>query len=413
MPVTYSTRTAVQQAIITLRIGTRSQLSAAFGNGAFTSTYGRNVFLENDYSGAPASGSAINFSAAGNVNVITVDRSTLDNTFANGGQIAIGDNIFSLSGNSVVGPNVIFDCAKTPMSISGATVETRASVSIVADPGPYNQFFPISSALDNAGVLRAVIAGNYVISDPPGSDPLGGDLYMINVTLMTALIQPRWQGLDLTISGYGVSAWRPKDNASGNWGLFSGVYINTDTQPLLIDANLDGTENARYRVALSDPVWNAVWSQPPGSANIMQLLPCNVGWYGTMNVNTVTPPSFIVLNEDMTKYWVYVIEAEDPATNAAIFTSGWGNSFFEGLWISSILTDQGTPGIVQILGAVGNPSLLMQNIGEANLGRLLLDNWPTIISGKCVPCAPVQFDQKTGWQPRYSLIPLTPAVTSE
>lgn len=400
MAISYATRIATQQAApITLRISARSQLSAPFNNAAFTSTYGRNVFLDTDYSTAPADGTAINFPAPGSVNQITVDRSSLDNTFGNSGQIVIGDNILALSGETTGGGGTnIYNCAKTLMPVSGSTTEIRANITIAVGVGDGEAYYPLSSILNTGGILRAAIAGN------PAQlpDPNGGDVILINVALMTGTVEVKWEGLDATTTGMSNPAWRAKDNSLGNWALFSGVYTNLNATPLLVDANLDGTENGRYNISLSDPTWDALWSQPGASAVIAQCLPCNVGWYAAISAGSVSPPSFFVFNEDMTQYWVYVIQAQDAETTTAIFNPSWGFSFSESLWINSILTDQGQGGEIQILGAPGNPSLLMQNTGEANLSRLLLPPYPPIISAKCVPCAPLQIGPGDTWKTRFA-----------
>lgn len=385
--ITYSNRTAVQQGVTTLLIGSRSTLPASFNAGGFASTYGRSMFLDQDYTTAPSPGNAANF-PTGAVNTIIVDRTALDNTFTNLGEVAIGDNIFTKS-NTTGSTTITVDCSKTPMPASGTTTQSRFNPSIVKSAGVIGALNPPQPILDSLGNLRAAFGVDGTLG---GTSPPAGNVYMMNMTLMTIILAPRFEGFDATTAGNSNMSWRPKNDASGNFGLWSGVYIGTGTRPLLIDANLSGTENGRFTIFLSDPTWDAVLNQPVATNTMKQLLPCNAGWVAPWSINAVSPPSFIVFNEDMTKYWIYVIQAIDADAIAAIVTVGWGNSFSERIWVPSPPpVGQGVSGDFQIFGAVGNPPLLMQNPGTPQ-GTLLMPPYPPVITATCVPCAPIQMD---------------------
>lgn len=396
MPITYATRTAVQQAPpITLRISSRAQLPTSYGG--MQSTYGDNVILDSDYSAAPANGGAANF-PVGNGNVITVDRSAMTG-FNNAGECPVSlptSVIFTLGDRNNVAGTITVDCARTPMPASGSTVQSRFAPTFTPPSTTITYFTPPQPILDSAGFNRAAF-GNDATLTPSAS---AGTVYMMRTGTMTIQTEKKFEGLDITTAGNGQMSWRPKDAFSGNWGLWSGVYLGSNTRPILIDANLAGVEVGRFNIHLSDPTWDALLNQPPASASMRDILPCNVGWYAVLGANVVSPPGYIVFNEDMTKYWIYVIQAWDANVTAAIFNSGWGVSSFEALWINANLITQGVGGEVQIIGAVGNPSLLMQNTGEFH--NVALPPFPAVISMSCVPCNPLQISG-SGWLGRHSL----------
>lgn len=394
MTITYANRTAVQQGIITLLVGSRSELLA--NGGGFGSTYGRNIFIDQDYSTAPAPGSAANF-PHGTATDIAVDRTSLDNTFNQAGEVAIGDYIFTKGDVTVTGGNVALDCARVNIPTSGTTAtQTRFNPSITTLVGTVAQLSPPQPILDNAGTLRAAFAVDGTLAGAPPA----GNVFMFNAALATVNAQQRFEGFDATTAGNSNMAWRPKDDASGNFALWSGVYVGTGTRPLLIDADLSGTENGRYNIHLSDPTWDLVLNQPVATNTLKQLLPCNVGWVAPWAIYAVTPPSFIVFNEDCTKYWIYIIQATDAAALAAIVTVGWGASFSERIWVNTPIANQGAGGEIQILGAVGNPPLLMQNNGTP-AGGFLMPQFPPIVSTPCVPCAPLQMEGEK-WKGRLA-----------
>lgn len=394
MPITYASRTAVQQAPpVTLRISSRAQLPSSYGG--FMSTYGTNSALDQDYSAEPANGTAASF-PVGNGNIITVDRSALTG-FNPAGECLIGTTTFTLGDRTNVAGTITVDCTRTPIPTSGSCVQSRFAPTFTPASINITYFQPPQPILDAAGVLRAAF-GNDATLVPSAS---AGTVYMMRMGMMLVETQILFAGIDTTTAGNGQMSWRPKNDSSGNWGLWSGVQLGSNTRPILVDADLNGVEaGPRFNIHLSDPTWDALLNQPPATASMRQILPCNVGWYAVLGANVVSPPAYIVFNEDMSQYWIYVIQAWDADVNAAIFNSGWGVSSFESLWINSNLTTQGVGGEVQILGAVGNPSLLMQNLGEFH--NVALPPFPAVISMSCVPCAPMQMSGN-GWQGRFSL----------
>lgn len=395
MTITYANRTAAQQGVVTLLVGSRAELSATFNAGGFSSTFGRNMFLDQDYSTAPADGNAANF-PAGTVNAIPVTRATLDNTFNQAGEVAVGDYIFTKGDVTVIGSNVALDCARVLMPTSGAATQTRFNPNLTTLVGAVQQLSPPQPILDSAGTLRAAFAVDTTTSGAPPA----GNVFMVNMALMTMSAQARFEGFDTPTLANSNMAWRPKDDATGNFAMWSGVYIGTGTRPLLIDAKLNGTENGRFYIHLSDAIWDAVLNQPVSTNTMKQILPCNVGWVVPFAQYAVTPPSFLVFNQDCTKYWIYIIQAVDAAALAAIVTVGWGNSFSERIWVDTPLLNQGSGGEIQILGAVGNPPLLIQNVGTP-AGGLLMPPYPPIVSAMCVPCAPLQISGR-GWAGRLA-----------
>lgn len=396
---TYSARVSVQQGTpINIEIGSQEQLPANFNAGLFSSTYGRKMQLQQEYSTAPDTTSA-GVNLTNPATIITVDRTAMDNTFSNFGIVAIGGDIFALSASSnPVAGTVQIDCAKTPMPLSGAAVETRYAPSVVMSSALYTQNLPPMPILNSAGTLCAMVAYDGTISGAAS-----GQTYLIDTSTMTLSVEAKFEGLDATTAGNSILGWKPKDDATGNFGLWSGVYLGTNTRPILVDANLDGTENGRFNISLSDPIWDSVLNQPVATASMRQILPCNAGWFAALGADVVNPAAFIVWNEDMTKYWVYVMIFTDSGASDAVNTGFWGLTSSERIFVDAPPPDETTAaGALLILGAVGNPSLLLQNSQIfAPLPRILLPPYPAIYSAPCVPCAPLLISGDT-WQGRLA-----------
>lgn len=387
MAISYSNRTAIQQGVVALRMAATATLNAntIALNGVGGSTYGQKIIggVSQPATGSVSHASRISFNSGTDVVLTNVG---FDGSYAGGfGYSTNLGKLIAPSDQSI--PNTYSVAETTVGSSSGVANQTMYAPAYTTAFG-YTNIVPCQPMLNSGGFLSTFVTTE---NDPSFKGRVG--LYDPSIHAMGS--EDKWEGYDATIAGYGSAiAARPYNNSLGNRLLFSGPYIGSGNRPLLIEAGLNGVESGRYYLHLSDPTWDAVLAQPVATRSVYSIWPCNAGWYGVFGINIVTTPTFIVFNEDCTKYWIYVIVANDDAALQAIFTVGWGTGGAERIFVGTPVTSDSGQGDFILSGAVGNPPLLMSNTFS---GRSLAPPFPPVIGLPCVPCAPLQYDGN-GWR---------------
>lgn len=248
-------------------------------------------------------------------------------------------------------------------------------------------------------VFNGMIVMSYAISDEIAGTTTGTSLTFNGASFTTRAI---WEGTDTTINDAGANIpegiW-PDLAHLKNYLTISGFFSGNLPKPLLIDAAQGGAENGRFYIGLDDPTWNAVFTNWAGVRGLAMLLPNNFGWFAPLNIDVVHPPTFILLNPDMTKYWIYVLQGADQAAINAIVNSNWGKGGTERIFMSA--PSSGVPGDILITGAGDTAESMALILSNASAGpsRLLTVPMPTPLP--CVPCAPLVIEGN-GWQGRLA-----------
>lgn len=388
MPV-YSTRTAILQngpAPLELIVAARDTLTPLV---IASSTYGARVIGDSNYIDADTTMATFTATTA---TVFPVSRASIPFGYIGGPGTTINNHIVHNFG--IQNANFL-SISQTLVPTSGSTTEAFADLAY--DTSITSQILsPPWPILDFAGILRAAVTmlPNVI------PDPLQGIVFLMD-TSNNLTNELKWEGYDLIVSNYQINGIRPKDNGLGNWLVSTGwAQGNLNTHPLLVDANLNGSENGRYWIELDDPTWNAVLSQTPANRNIYQFFPCNAGWFATIRLSAVTPPSMFLFNEDFTKFWVYSFLGATQAVVDAMNTFGWGNGGSELVYLDAPIISNAETDNLQFYGADGNPFLLIGNQATPSLRRLA-HAFPPVYQPTCVPCAPLQINGNT-WQGRHA-----------
>jgi hypothetical protein len=235
-----------------------------------------------------------------------------------------------------------------------------------------------SAAFDSSAEFQIFCGLERGGTSAPGA---GSGAIFVSPATLTITYPDFWGGDDTTTAAFSCPVVRPEGSGASalNRLLFAGAKSGAP-QPLMIECQINGTEIGRFWIELSDPTWNDVFL-----ANLYQgLYPCEYGWYCTLSAPSVLPPTFLVFDPGMTKYWVYSIIGLDEPTLAAVFVPSWGNTNAEKISIAEPFSGEGTGGEVTIWGAPGNFNLVMTN---KLLSRAVL---PIVepIPLQCVPCVP-------------------------
>jgi hypothetical protein len=396
MAITYNTRIAAQQGNpITLRIGTIAQLNPATAQSGAGATYNsRNIINGTDFFTypQPLPGAAASIASGTIINdvVTRILSPQIDAAFP----APLNDDIISslvISGSSP--PNTLPYLKTTIPTFPTSVSDQYFDVGFTVPSGWIDQTqYPPFPILNGLGQLRLTASVNAVRND---IDPSAGQIALLNPAFMSTSIEAKWEGYDLIIGngGYGASiATRPYADLSANYLMFSGVYLGNGTRPLLIQAQLNGQEAGRFYIKLNDPIWDAVLAQPVATHSVSEILPCNFGWYGVFNINTVTPSAFILFNPDCTQYWIYILQAIDDAALNAVANTQWGQTGSERLFIDAPLANTNASNALIIIGAGSDDTAASTLLGNAPTNRVLLPSFTPFIPLQCVPCVPQQLN---------------------
>lgn len=123
---------------------------------------------------------------------------------------------------------------------------------------------------------------------------------------------------------------------------------------------------------------------------MFQISPCNEGWVAPFNISAVTPPSFILFNEDMSQYWIYVLIAEDQAALNAILNPLWGKVGTPAIFLGQPLTGAETGSNFFMVGAGLDANAQSTIFANIPTSKVLLPPFAPYVPLQCVPCAPMQ-----------------------
>lgn len=400
------TRIAQGQGIYTLRIGTRANLpdDAAYASGAASAANGSCIggpivtagFYHNGGVPYPTAtgGRAARLTGDSIADIILGSDPAAGGSSLQSEWVAIGNTL--IGGSVTYTADVVTAFIATIPASGNATVPVASPhFAFVGAGSSYDYMPPQAVLMDAGGTTRAMLAADHTLGS--------GLIAALDTTGPSVSTFHLWQGYDAYINASGIGpafAVLPDVAGAKNWLLFSGVNLGSTDRPLLISANLDGTENGRWLLKLDNPALDAVFAQPVATHSIYSIMPCDVGWIAAISIVQANPPTLIAFNADCSRYWVYVLVGVDDNAIAALFNTGFGRNGFERLYLQSVLTDLGDGGELSLIG-VGDTAQTRTSVLINQPRSVLLPPFPPVLTLPCVPCAPLSIDGNS-WAGRLS-----------